>query len=122
MESAYDYYVALAQSLQMTKEARDEAAAALQKCASDQQSAANLLTILKTSQADYACARQYVQGYQKSQDRGIQVSAAGVSVALTSLQSLGHSVEERITDILDGKGANETEGARRTYCKLEYAV
>src|SRR5260370_4618530 len=73
----YDYYVALTEALQLAKQARDETAAALSRGTSDRQPAATLLTMLKTSQADYACAQQYIEGYTKSKNYGIEVSAKG---------------------------------------------
>jgi hypothetical protein len=112
LESAYDYYVALANALQLTKEARDEATGALHKGVSDQQPAATLLTTLKTSQLDYACAQRYIEGYTKSKNDGIQVSAAGVMTGLQALQAIEHAVEKDITDMLDGKGTNAPEGTR----------
>lgn len=111
-ESAYDYYVALANALQLTKEARDEATAALHKGVSDQQPPAALLTALKSSQSDYACAQHFIQGYTKSKNDGIQVSAAGVLTGLMALQDIEHGVEQNITDILDGRGTDVPEGAR----------
>ncbi len=112
LDSAYDYYVALANALQLTKEARDEATAALHKGLSDQQQPATLLTALKTSQRDYGCAQRYIEGYMKSKNDGIQVSAAGVMTGLRALQTVEHDVEKNITDMLDGKGGATSEGER----------
>ncbi|MBK3779940.1 hypothetical protein G3A43_06705 [Paraburkholderia aspalathi] len=108
-ESPYDYYVALSKALTTTREARDEAAKALQRGVTAQQSAVALLTQLKTSQLDYACAQQYIEGYMKSKNEGIQVSSAGIWTSLQTLQGLEQSVEQNITDMLNGKRVPEGE-------------
>lgn len=106
----YSYYVALTDALQWAKTARDETMAAAAKGKSPQFSPVEFLTTLKLAKADYSCARQYVEGYGKSTNKGIAVSALGVTGAFLSLETQEGKFEQYVTDRLDG--TSEAEGAR----------
>lgn len=107
---AYSYYIALTGALHTVKTARDETILAAAKVTGPQFSPADMLTSLKLARADYICAQQAVDGYGKSTNKGIAVSALGVSAALTSLAQQEGRLEQYVTDGLNGKP--EAEGTR----------
>ncbi|MBB5502769.1 hypothetical protein [Paraburkholderia sp. MM5384-R2] len=109
MDNSYGYYVALTDALEQAKEARDETS-----FHGDSVPAVEFLAATKMSQAGFACARRYIEGYTQSKNKGIRDSAQRLSTALQSLQSAGHLTERGLTAAINGTNVAQGTQAQQT--------
>ena len=110
-ESAFHYYVALADALTRTKGARDRVLAAFREKAG-RFSPTDAMIALKTAQQDYQCAASYLAPYRESKNEAIVTSSRGAGDALLVLRDLTGAIVDDIKALLDSTGTGGGEGTR----------
>lgn len=111
VDDVYGYYVALTNALQSVKTARDEAKAAGLK-GQQHFNATELLTGMKYAEGDFECARMYLDGYDKSSNKGIVLSAISVENAVAALKGTQGRMAKMLEDSLDGQQMKAGEQAK----------
>jgi len=111
VDDVYGYYVALTNALQSVKPARDEAKAAGLKV-QQHFNPTELLTGMKYAEGDFECARMYLDGYDKSSNKGIALSALGVINGVSILQEEQDRMAKMLVASLNGQQMKEGEQAK----------
>jgi hypothetical protein len=110
-DSAYDYLLALTETLGWAKSARERLSAAGEGNDVLAQ-ATDFMLALKLAKSDYECAARQVEAYRTSQNKAIKGSAEATALVFAMLVMHTERVTAHFRDLLDGKYDEQGLGSR----------